>query len=122
MDFFMGILLGDENGAGFAWDDMTTYKFGAQWAATKKLTLRAGFSTGKQPVSEVLFNILAPGVIEQHVTIGGTLKLKGKKEISVYLMHALSNSITGPNPMEAPNQQEIELKMHQFELGFEFSF
>ena len=62
--------LGDDGGAGFGWNDVTAYKFGLQWAASPTLVLRAGYAYAKQPIpeSEVLFNILAPGVIEQHVT------------------------------------------------------
>lgn len=124
MDFMMGILLGDEMGAGFGWQDMTIIKAGLQWAVNPTLTLRAGYSTGDQPIqdSEVMFNMLAPGVIKQHLTFGGTLKLQGKKEVSFYVMHAFSNSVSGPNPMEAPNQQIVELTMHQWEMGVEFSF
>ena len=64
--------LGDDGGAGFGWKDVTAYKFGLQYAASPALTLRAGYAYAKQPIpeSEVLFNILAPGVIEQHITVG----------------------------------------------------
>src|ERR1019366_7311657 len=64
--------LGDDGGAGFGWRDVTAYKLGLQWAASPNLTLRAGYAYAKQPIpeSEVLFNILAPGVIEQHITAG----------------------------------------------------
>jgi long-chain fatty acid transport protein len=124
MDFMSGILLGDDNGAGFGWEDMTILKFGVQYVLNQTLSLRAGFSTGDQPIptTEVMFNILAPGVIEQHATFGGTFKLKGDKEFSFYIMHAFPNSIIGPNPMEAPNQQEFKIEMHQWEVGFEFKF
>lgn len=122
MNFYMGVLLGDDDGAGFAWSDITTVKFGTQYAFTRNLTLRAGFSTGDQPVSEVMFNILAPGVIERHITFGGTLKLAGNQELSFYVMHAFSNTVSGDNPMEAPGQQQIELRMHQWEFGVEYSF
>jgi len=37
-------------------------------------------------------------------------------------MSALSNSVTGPNPLEAPGQQNIEIKMDQWEIELGFSF
>lgn len=109
--------LGSDEGSGFGWDDMTTFKFGVQVEAVPGLTLRGGFSTGGQPIpaSEVMFNILAPGVIEQHITLGLTKRLGPKLELNVAGMYAPSHSVTGPNPFEAPNQQTIELKMNQFE-------
>jgi long-chain fatty acid transport protein len=116
--------LGDENGAGFGWEDMTVFKGGVQWQANKDWTLRAGYSNGKQPIplSEVLFNILAPGVIEQHATFGFSKTLKNNHEISFAAMHGFSKSITGANPLEAPGQQTIELKMNQWEFEIGYSF
>ncbi len=64
--------LGGANGAGFGWDDMTTYKLGFEWAQNDTNVWRFGYSYGEQPVqaADVLFNILAPGVMEQHITLG----------------------------------------------------
>jgi len=41
------------------------------------LIVRAGYSHGKQPIptNETQFNVLAPGVIEDHVTLGATWTL-----------------------------------------------
>ncbi len=123
MNFYQGILLGMEEGAGFGWEDMTIFKTGIQWKTNANFTLRAGFSTGKQPIpsSEVLFNILAPGVIEQHITLGGTFTLQNDNQLTFYFSHAFSKTVDGPNPMEAPGQQMIQLKMNQMEFGIEYS-
>jgi len=109
--------LGDDNGAGFGWSDMTIYKVGAQLKLIPGFTLRAGYSTGDQPVPEsgVLFNILAPGVVEQHITFGFTKALLPLINLNFSLMRALSNSVSGANPLEAPGQQTIELQMDQWE-------
>jgi long-chain fatty acid transport protein len=121
--FTQGVLLGMDNAPGFGWEDMTTIKLGGQLQARPDLALRAGYSYGEQPIpeSEMMFNILSPGVIEQHVTAGFS-KMVGEYEVSAALMHALSGTVDGPNPMEAPGQQSIELEMRQweFELGLAF--
>ncbi len=118
--------LGADNGAGFGWKNMTVYKFGLEWKATDELTLRAGFATGKQPIpgSEVFMNILAPGVIEQHVTLGGSYLVSKGNKLNLSIIRGLSNTITGANPLEAPGQQKIALTMDQwdFELGWSFGF
>lgn len=118
--------LGDDGGAGFGWKDVTAYKLGLEWAANPGLTLRAGYAYAKQPIpeSEVLFNILAPGVIEQHVTLGASAKVGEKTKVNFAVVRALSKSVSGPNPLEAPGQQRIELKMDQwlFDLGLSFGF
>ena len=110
-------LLGGSNGPGFGWRNMTVWKLGTQWDAGKGWTLRTGINYGRQPVpgSEVLFNILAPGVQEWHFTGGFTKDLGKAGELSFAVMYSPDNSVYGPNPMEAPGQQRIRLHMHQYE-------
>ncbi len=119
-------LLGGDNGPGFGWRDMTVYKLGYQQKGAADWTWRAGISYGRQsiPSSEVLFNILAPGVQEWHYTMGGTKELPNDREFSFALAYSPSNTVTGANPMEAPGQQQIDLQMHQFEfmLGYAIKF
>ena len=118
--------LGDDGGAGFGWRDMTVTKLGMAWNATPEWTLRAGYSYGRQPIpdSEVLFNILAPGVVEQHATLGTTYSSPAGHTFSLSVMRALGKTVTGPNPLEAPGQQQISLHMTQWEVeaGYGFRF
>jgi long-chain fatty acid transport protein len=114
--------LGDDNGAGFGWEDMTIYKLGLAWQQNTQRTWRFGYSYGEQPIpeSEVLFNILAPGVVEQHITAGVTQKVSGNNEWSVALMFAPNKSVKGQNPLDPA--QTIEIEMHQFELEFSYGW
>jgi long-chain fatty acid transport protein len=117
--------LGLEGGAGFGWRDITTIKLGTQVRTGKAWTWRAGYSFGDQPIpsSEVLFNILAPGVIERSATLGFTRELAGNRSISAALMRAFSNVVSGPNPLEVPGQQHVDLRMDEweFEVGYAWS-
>jgi len=116
--------LGTDGGAGFGWKDMTTVKGGLQLRAGQGWTWRAGYSYGKQPIpqSEVLFNILAPGVMEQHLSAGFSKAIKATQEVSLAVTRAFSKKVTGPNPLEVPGLQSIGLEMDQwdFELGWSF--
>ncbi|MDY6981441.1 MAG: outer membrane protein transport protein, partial [Pseudomonadota bacterium] len=109
-------LLGDSDGLGFGWEDITIYKLGYQWATSAEWTWRVGYNHGDQPIpsSEVLFNILAPGVIEDHFTFGFTKSTGADSEFNFAAMYSPSNSVTGTNPLD-PNQQ-IELEMTQYEV------
>ncbi len=113
-----GNLLGTDNGAGFGWEDMTIYKIGYQWDGSGGYTWRVGFSTGSQPIppSETLFNILAPGVMEEHITFGFTKDTGPNSEFNFAAMYAPKSSVTGPNGMEVPGQQTITLEMTQWEV------
>lgn len=117
--------LGSSNGAGFGWRNINIYKVGAQWKQNETWTWRAGYSKADQPIpnSEVLFNILAPGVIEQHITLGVSKAMErtpGRFNLAV--MYAPSKSVSGPNPLEAPGAQRIQLKMNEWEIEFGYSF
>ncbi len=119
--------LGTTNGAGFGWQDINVYKLGVQWKTTDTWTWRAGYSKSEQPVpdSEVLFNILAPGVIEDHITFGFSKAMtRTPGRFNMALMYAPSKSVRGANPLEAPGAQQIELKMHEYEveLGYSLGF
>ncbi len=112
--------LGGDNGAGFGWDNIDVIKVGLQWQSHPNVTMRFGYSHSDQPIDDdqVLFNILAPGVIEDHITIGATIETK-MGEINLEAMHALSESVKGRSAFDPT--QEIRLKMNQFELGIGWS-
>ena len=112
--------LGGDNGAGFGWGDADIFKMGLQWAARPGVILRFGYSHLDQPVDDdqVLVNILAPAIVEDHVTVGATIKT-GVGEINLEAMHALHNSVKGHNAFDPT--QEVRLKMNQYEMGISWS-
>jgi long-chain fatty acid transport protein len=118
--------LGATNGAGFGWQDMTTVKFGVQNRVNPSFTWRAGYSYGKQPIptTEVLFNILAPGVEEHHASAGVSRAVGHAGEVSLAVTRAFSHTVTGPNPLEVPGRQQIALEMNQWDvqIGYAFRF
>lgn len=116
--------LGTAGGAGFGWKDVTVGRFGVQVAPVKDWTVRGGFSTGTQavPASEVMFNILAPGVITKHATFGFTHALGNGRMMHMAVVRAFASEVKGYNPLEAPGRQQIGLKMNQWEVEVGFSF
>jgi long-chain fatty acid transport protein len=114
--------LGTDNGAGFGWEDMTIYKLGYQWSTNPDWTWRVGASLGDQPIpeSEVMFNILAPGVMETHLTGGFTYNMSENNEFTFAAMYAPESTVKGPNPLAAGTNgnasQQVELNMTQWEL------
>lgn len=113
-----GELLGGANGVGFGWRDVTTYKLGGQWQSSPRWAWRAGASYGRQPIpgSEALMNILAPSIQEWRFTAGFTRSLGAKSELNAALMYSPTKRVFGPNPLEVPGQQSIELRSRQFEI------
>lgn len=89
--------LGAANGPGFGWQDVDVLRLGVQWQMNERLALRAGYNRSDNPVraSDVTFNILAPGVVRDHLTLGATYALGPTSEISLAYMHAFKHSVTG---------------------------
>lgn len=116
--------LGGANGAGFGWEDMTVYKLGYQMQMDKGTTLRFGFSTGDQPIpkSETIFNILAPGVMENHFTFGLTKNLDKNSVLDFAFMYAPSKSVKGTNPMDPAQTIELKMKQYEVELNWGWKF
>lgn len=96
---FAGQPLGSQNGPGFGWQDVSVTKIGAVYQATPALTLRVGYSDLSQPVQsgETFFNILAPGVVEKHYTLGGTWAVNDKNAVSVFVAHMPEVGVKGNN-------------------------
>lgn len=116
--------LGSDTGSGFGWDDMTVLKIGVQWDATADLTLRAGFSTTDQPVpdDQLLLNILAPGVVEEHFTAGLGYRFDENWQFDMSFLYAPTVKVSGRNPIDPA--QDIEVSLGEFEatLGLSYMF
>lgn len=113
--------LGGDDGAGFGWDNINVYKFGLQWQASANATWRFGYSHTDQPIDsdQILFNILATAVVEDHVTAGFAYKTQNMGTFNFEAMHAFHHSQDGINPLDPT--QSIRVKMKQFEFGIGWS-
>ena len=114
--------LGGPSGAGFGWEDMTVYKIGVAVKGENGNTWRFGYSYGDQPIgsSEVLFNILAPGVMEQHITFGWSGERENGNVMSFSFMYAPESTVSGFSTFDP--FQNITLEMSQLEFEFAYRF
>ena len=112
--------LGGAEGAGFGWDDVSVVKLGYEWSSGDD-TYRVGYSTTEQPIasSQVNFNLLAPGVVEDHFTAGYTM-MRGENEWTFFIMYAPEVEVSGTSGFDPA--QTISFKMHQLEFGVDFQF
>jgi long-chain fatty acid transport protein len=118
--------LGAANGRGFGWGDVNVYKLGVEWQASQSLTVRAGYNVGDNPVQsrDVTFNILAPGVITTHYTLGGTYAMSKESELTFAYMYAPSNSVSGTSLFTSlgVNGGNETIKMSQQSLGVQMAW
>jgi long-chain fatty acid transport protein len=122
--------LGAANGPGFGWQDIDIFKLGVAWRMNDAWTLRAGYNHGDNPITprDVTFNILAPGVVESHYTLGFTYAMGKNNELSGSFMYAPRQEVKGaslfnglfPQPPNAGGTETI--RMYQYQIGLAYSW
>lgn len=121
----LGTPLGGPDAAGFGWQDITVYKLGASYQVTPQLTLRGGVSHAEQPIpgDQTFFNILAPGVVQDHLSLGATWALSANSEISLAYTHAFSETVKGNGSIPQNfGGGEANLKMSEDILGIAYAW
>jgi long-chain fatty acid transport protein len=121
--------LGGSNGAGFGWEDVKVWKIGVQTEVDQKLTLRAGYNRTDNPIraQDVTFNILAPGVVKDHVTAGFTYRLDAQDEITGAFAYVLENDVRGPSlfnnffPPQAQANMQEKIEMYEWSIGLQWT-
>jgi long-chain fatty acid transport protein len=118
--------LGGSNGAGFGWEDINVWKVGVQYQVNERLALRAGYNHTDNPIQsqDVTINILAPGVVQDHVTLGLTFAVGQRGELTLAYMHAFAKSVNGPslfNSLGVPAGNET-IKMSQDAFGIAYAW
>ncbi len=117
--------LGGSNGRGFGWSSVDVIKLGVEYKYNKDLTLRVGYNHSDNPIQDrdVTFNMLAPGVIKDHVTLGFTYSVTKDTELSMAYMHGFKNSVSGRSLFESwlGGTSTDKIEMYQDSLGIAYS-
>lgn len=116
--------LGSRNGAGFGWKDVSVYKLGVIHQLNDAWTLRAGISHATQPIpkSETFFNILAPGVVQDHLTAGFTWKSGKHSEWSAHYTHGFEKTVKGQDSLEAFGGGEANIRLKENIIGVAYGW
>jgi long-chain fatty acid transport protein len=118
-------LLGSNNGPGFGWQDVTAPKVGIEYQLRPSLTLRGGYNHSGVPFAggETFFNILAPGVVQNHVTAGASWGLRGGRQISLAYLHAFERTVNGASSIPAAaGGGNANLRMYEDSIGLSFGW
>jgi long-chain fatty acid transport protein len=129
---------GASNAQGFGWDDINIIKVAVEHKFSPSFTLRAGYSHTDSPIEgaslsqcmtasencgEVTMNILAPAVIEDHVTVGFSYTLASGNELTMAYMHAFENDVSGQafSATGTPTGTDT-IRMYQDSIGIQYSW
>jgi long-chain fatty acid transport protein len=93
----------DGSVAGFGWQNIFVLAVGGEYWLSDRVALRAGYNYSQNPVPDSLsfFNIPAPAIVQNHVTLGAGYKVSRRVQIDLGYYHAFENTITGPIPNPA---------------------
>ena len=113
--------LGGADGPGFGWDSQTIFKLGVQYAINNEWTVRGGWNYAKQPIpeSQTMFNVLAPGVVENHLSLGASWYLAKDQELTFQYTHAFETEVDGDF---TPGFGTANIKMYQDSFGVQYSW
>lgn len=112
--------LGRDEGLGFGWDNQTAFKLGIIYQYDPTWTLRGGWNYAKSPIDEntdILFSMVAPAVVQHHLTMGATYQLNTDMELSFSYVHAFEFEQFGPTYIN----YEGGYKMSQDSIGASFA-
>ncbi|MFO0959955.1 MAG: outer membrane protein transport protein [Isosphaeraceae bacterium] len=83
---------------GLNWQGIFAVAVGGQYQLTERLTLRAGYLFNQNPINQVqtLFNVQAPGFIQNTMSLGASFRLNDFLVASLAWVHGFRNTIEGP--------------------------
>ncbi|MFO0824545.1 MAG: outer membrane protein transport protein [Gemmataceae bacterium] len=82
---------------GLGWDSAFAVAVGGNYQLTDRIAVRAGYQYNTNPLenTRTLFNVQAPGIISNTITVGTTLNLTEAMALSLGYAYGFENSITG---------------------------
>lgn len=115
--------LGGYNHApGFGWNDVHVLKIGAMYKMNDALTLRAGASYNTETYTDhdMLFNILAPGVIRAHLSAGASYEVKPGHSVNFAYTHAFSASESGTHVSNGNGTLKHRMDQNEVFVGYNY--
>ena len=115
--------LGQNQGLGFGWSNQTVYKLGLNYDLSRKWTARAGWNYGKSPINQatqIAFNIVAPAVTQNHLTLGGSYRQTKNLDWDFAYMHAFTFKQYGPTYIG--NEGSIQMQQDSVDVEVSYKF
>ena len=110
--------LGGTPGGGFGWRNIDVFKLGVQWQMSPTVTLRAGYNHSDNPVTSanITPNVVAPGVMTSHYTLGATYAMSPASELTWAFMYAPRVRVSGPSMLAGTET----VSMRQTSIGLQW--
>lgn len=108
---------------GFGWESMHVFKGGVQYTFDPDWTVRLGVAYGQSPIPDdhVFANVLAPGVVEWHLTAGLTFRPLEDWETTLSGFYAPNNKQTDPGTGDIFSALGKGTTIEMYQYGIQFA-
>ncbi len=112
----------------FHWHNQWVFALGGEYQLNQSTTIKAGFNYAKDPIKsgDLDANIIAPAIVETHLTAGLTYKPTKHLSISGAYVYALPKKLSYTNPAGSTDQMaygpKTQIEMHQNTVAIELSY
>ncbi|EEW24535.1 OmpP1/FadL family transporter [Rhodobacter ferrooxidans] len=113
--------LGAPGATGFGWDDVDVIKLGVAWQQNDQMTWRAGYAHSSNPLGseDVTLGLLAPGVVTNHFTLGGSYAASERDSFDFAVEYAPNVKVSGGEVTPGgPTPGRITVDMDQVGVSF----
>lgn len=116
--------MGFSNGPGFGWTDVDVVSVAAAYRVNPDLTLRFGYSHNTNPIrsADVMLNILAPGVVTDHLSTGFSYKFNKNHGLDFSFGYVPRHSVTGTDLLGFGQNLKISMEQYEASLGYSYKF
>ena len=116
--------LGATGGPGFGWQSIATARIGFEYHALPTTTFRIGYNHGENPIQsrDVTLNILAPGIVTDHFTLGATQAISKRGELTFAYTRGLPSSLSGPTSKLLPGGGTDTIHLAESSFGIAYGF
>lgn len=106
------------------WENSVTLKLGAELEVSKGVTVRGGYAYNQNPVPETTVFPVFPAIVENHIMLGGSVKLLEKLDMHVAFEMGLNSTEEASNPSIVASEYDgstSELKTTLLHFAFSYS-
>jgi long-chain fatty acid transport protein len=130
--------LGSDQGYGFGWDNIWVFKSGVHYQLNETWQLMGGYAYGQDPVADeqALFNLIAPAVVQHHVSLGVSTLLAKRHQVTLTWQRAfegevsqvykaspsVAESLAGSSALELSYKASAWMSQQVVEVGYGYKF
>ncbi|GAC1420694.1 MAG: TonB-dependent receptor [Candidatus Velthaea sp.] len=114
--------LGATGGPGFGWRSISVERIGLEYHVLPTTTIRAGYNHGESPVQsrDVTLNILAPGIVSDHITLGLSEAVGRRAELTFAYTRGLPSSLSGATSRLLPGGGTDTINLAESSFGLAY--